>query len=573
MGLISELRRRNVLRMALLYLGAAWLVLQVVDVLIDRGPLPESLGPLTLTVLVIGFPIALALSWFYEVRPEGVTLDEGVEPGANVPVVGRRVDFVIIAVMAAALLLFAWDKWWTAPPPERSIAVLPFVNMSADSDLEYFSDGISEEILNMLAKVPNLLVISRSSAFSFKGENVDIPTIAAKLNVAHVLDGSVRRSGNQLRISAQLIKVESDRHLWSETYDRELKSIFAIQDEIAAAVVDALKLSLIGDNPKTAETDPKAYTLYLQARHLRTVGVPGEYMTRERYEQAEALLNEALSIDPEFAPAWTELSHVYREGAAHHDVRPFDKGYELARHAAQKAQLVDPHYGPAYAALAQIEGQYDWNFKAAFNHMDLARTLDPNDLYTLRMVAGKEFMLGNLSEAINLNRRVVALDPVWPEGYRSLARALNAAQRFDEAEATIRMAQLISSDKNVGNYRLGEVLLAQGEASAALAAMEKETGTVTRLKGMAIVQHALRNSEASDAALQKLIADWPAFAAYQIAEVFAYRGENDRAFAWLQRAYDHRDPELPNMLPNPLFANLREDARWGPFLESIGLPN
>ena len=250
MRLVSELKRRNVLRMAVLYAVAAWLIVQVAEVLIDLAKLPDWIGTTTLWLLAVGFPIALIFSWFYELTSEGISLEKGVKPGeSTTQVTGRRMDFIVISLLCAAVILFAYDKWWIGSPPEKSIAVLAFENMSGDPDQEYFSDGISEELLNLLAQIPELTVISRSSSFSFKGKDVAIPTIAEQLRVAHVLEGSVRRSGNRVRITAQLIEGRSDSHLWSETYDRALGDIFAIQDEIAAKVVNQLKVKLVGTTP------------------------------------------------------------------------------------------------------------------------------------------------------------------------------------------------------------------------------------------------------------------------------------------------------------------------------------
>jgi TolB-like protein len=205
--------------MAVLYVVAAWLIMQVAGVLIDLGSLPEWIGPIVLPLLVIGFPIALILSWFYEITPEGISLEKNVEAAESIThVTGRRIDFIVIALLCAAVIVFAYDKWWVGPPPEKSIAVLAFENMSGDPDQEYLSDGISEELLNLLAKIPELDVRARSSAFSFKGKNVAIPTIAQQLNVAYVLEGSVRKAGSRVRITAQLIEASSDSHLWSESF-------------------------------------------------------------------------------------------------------------------------------------------------------------------------------------------------------------------------------------------------------------------------------------------------------------------------------------------------------------------
>jgi len=245
MSIFRELKRRNVLRMAVLYAVVAWLIMQVAEVIIGLANLPEWIGPIILALLAVGFPIALIVSWFYEVTPEGISLEKDVAAAESIThVTGRRLDFLVISLLCAGLILFAYDKWWIGPPPEKSIAVLAFENMSGDPEQEYFSDGISEEILNLLAQIKPLKVIARTSSFLFKSKDVDIATMAAQLNVRHILAGSVRRSGNRVRITAQLIDAADSTHIWSQTYDRELDDVFAVQEEIAAAISDALKLQL-----------------------------------------------------------------------------------------------------------------------------------------------------------------------------------------------------------------------------------------------------------------------------------------------------------------------------------------
>jgi TolB-like protein/Tfp pilus assembly protein PilF len=567
MRLVSELRRRNVFRMAVLYVVAAWLIMQVTEVVKDLANLPGWIGPTILGLLAIGFPIALIFSWFYELTPEGVTLEKDVDPQESIShVTGRRLDFIVISLLCAAVILFAYDKWWIGPPPEKSIAVLPFENMSDDPGQEYFSDGISEEILNLLAQVPEMRVTSRSSAFSFKGQNLDVPTMAAKLNVAHVLEGSVRKSGNQVRITAQLIEVDADAHLWSETYDRELKDIFTIQDDIAGAVVEALKITLLGKEVKAAETDPEAYALYLQGIHFV------KKADTENVKQAETLLERALEIDPGFAPAWAELGNVYRTGANSFGVRPYDEGNELARDAIQKALSIDPQYGPAYTALASVEMDYDWDFTAADQHLQQARALNPGDFVTLMKTAELNGTLGRIDEAVDLYRQAVNLDPVSWFGYAYLGASYYAAHRLDEAAETLRLAVSLNPGGYAAHYVLGLVLLAQGDAPAALVAMEQETGDIFRLVGMAIVQHALGDARAADAAINELIEKYGAGEIHG-ALVYAFRGEIDLAFATLERAYDARDPGLSSLLVMPLFANLYQDPRWEPFLEKMGLPH
>jgi adenylate cyclase len=441
--------------------------------------------------------------------------------------------------------------------------------MSDDPNNEYFADGISEEILNLLAKVRELQVTSRSSAFSFKGQNVDVPTMAAKLNVAYVLEGSVRKSGDQLRITAQLIEVATDTHLWSETYDRELRNVFAIQDEIAAAVVDALQITLLGKKPKVIETDPEAYALYLQGRHFSNRG------TAEASKQAETLLLQSLEIDPGFAPAWVALSWEYRlqVGVYGTGTRPIDEGRELARHAAQQAVAADPLDGRAYGALASVEMSFDWDFTAASQHLQQALALNPADAGILRSAAKLERIFGRVDKAIDLYRQSIVLDPL--SGHTGLGMNLYFAHRSEEAVASMQMALSLNPESERTRYLLGLVLLAQGDAAAALAVTEQlaDDGDGWRVAGLAVVQHALGNTAASDSALRELIECCAANSAYQVAQANAFRGETDDAFDWLGHAYDNRDPGLTRMLVEPEFSNLHNDPRWESILDKMGLPH
>jgi TolB-like protein len=493
----------------------------------------------------------------------------------------ERADYIILVALSVVVAVIAFGligeisdtrisettQFTVTDIDPKSIAVLPFLNMSDDPNNEYFSDGISEDILNLLVHVPDLRVTSRSSAFSFKGQNLDVPTMAARLNVAHVLEGSVRKSGNQLRIVAQLIEVETDTHLWSQTYDRKLENVFAIQDDIAAAVVDALKITLLGQKPKATETDREAYALYLQARHSINQN------DAESFKQAERLLKQALEIDPGFAPALTALGIVYHRQADPLGVRPLDEGIELSLDAIQKALAIDPKYGPAYAALAAIEIEYDWDFTAAEQHLQQALALNPGDADILLTTADLNFILRRFDEAINLYRQAIALDPVSYVGHLYLAMSYSGAHRLDEAAEISRLAISLNPGGIFGQYFLGIVLLAQGDAQAALVEMEQETHDGLRLQGTAIVQHALGNVGASDAALQELIEKYAVESAYQIAEVYAFRGEVDHAFNWLELAYDNRDGGLPFLLHSSRFVELHDDPRWEPFLDKMGLPH
>ncbi len=593
MSLIEELKRRNVFRVAIAYAVSTWLLIEVSATIFPILSLPKWSVTLVTVLLFIGFPIALIFAWAFELTPEGLKLEKHVVRDESITHhTGRKLDFVIIAMLVVALGYFGYDKFILNPdrnaaeveaavevaldevasavePQEsgKSIAVLAFADLSPDGDQEYFSDGISEEILNLLAKVPQLRVTSRSSAFSFKGQNLDVPTMAARLNVAHVLEGSVRKSGNQLRITAQLIEVVTDTHLWSDTYDRKLENIFAIQDEIATAVVDALKITLLGEEPKVTETNPEAYALYLQARHFNNLG------TEESYKQAETLLKQALDIDPHFAPAWAELGSVYGTQRNRFAVRPVDVANELARDAIQRALDIDPQYGRAYAALAVVEMSYDWDFTAASQHMRQALALNRGDIFILEEAARLEYLLGRIDEAIDLYRQIIALDPVSPGGHRGLGKMYYWTHRLEEAIDSFRMAQSLMPGRRGPQTYISKVLLAQGDAPAALVAIEQVATDWLRLIGTATVQHALGDAGASDAALNELIENWGATTAYHVAEVYAFRGEIDHAFDWLDQAYDNRDNALPFMLLDPRFTNLHDDPRWPAFLDKMGLPH
>lgn len=571
----GELKRRNVVRVGIGYIIVAWLLLQVADVVLNNIEAPAWVFQTVMLLLALGFPLALFFAWAFELTPEGLKKEKDVDRTESIThVTGRKLDFIIIGVLAAALVMFALDKFFwtvnvepemTATGASRSIAVLPFVNMSDDPNNEYFADGISEEILNLLANIPELHVTSRSSAFSFKGQNLDVPTMAARLNVAHVLEGSVRKSDNQLRITAQLIEVDTDTHLWSETYDREMKNIFAIQDEIAAAVANALQITLLGKEAKATETSPEAYALYLQARHFGNLG------TVDGSNQAETLIKQALEIAPGYAPAWVELGWVYSQQTGLFGLRTYAEGNDLARKAFQQALAVDPQYGRAYAGLANVARNYDHDFVMAAAHLEQALKLNPGDSDILGIVARQHMELGRVDEAINLYRQSVALDPL--AGHGSLGIALYYAERLDEASESLRMAVSLNPESVYAQYRLALVLIVQGDAAAALTITKFLRDDGWRLAAMALVQHALDDDKASNAALDEMIERFSADMAFQVAMVYAFRGEIDNAFDWLEQAYENRDSGITEMLIDPLLTNLHDDPRWEPLLDKVGLPH
>ena len=571
--LYSELKRRNVIRVGIAYVIGGGLMIELMDTIAPRLGMPDWVPTFIIIAVLIGLPIALFFSWSYELTAQGLKKTHEVDADDSLThSTGRKLDFIIIGALVLALGYFVWERQQilVAPQPEtaegtqtfKAIAVLPFVNLSNDPEQEFFSDGISEELLNALVKVEGLRVTSRTSAFAFKGKDTPIPDLAAALGVQYVLEGSVRRGAAQVRITVQLIDVETDSHLWSETYDRDISNIFAVQDEIAARVVEQLKVTLLGDAPTVQATDPEAYALVLQARYL------SRQFTPDALEKSIALFEQALAIDPDYAAAWVGLASAYRSQASK-GLRPIDEGFTLAREAASNALEIDPAYAPAHSSLAEITRGYDLDFVAAAKHYERALALEPANTDVISGAATMAASLGRLDQAIALAEYTAARDPVSPIGNRRLGLYHYYAGRLDEAIALFRTTLTLSPGYIGTQTLIGEALLFKGEPQAALAAMQKEPAEVYRLIGLPIAYHALGDAAASDAALAELIEKYEQVAAYNIAYVLAFRGEADRAFAWLQKAVAYNDSGLDEIAVEPLFTNIRSDPGWLPFMKSI----
>jgi adenylate cyclase len=594
-NLFAELRRRNVLRMAGLYLIGSWLITQVAATLLPAFEAPAWTLRALVMLLAIGFVPTMMFSWIYELTPEGLKRDAQVPPDQSIGhETGRRIDRMIIATLVLALAYFAVDKFVLAPwreaaqlqqqtallqqgqktagdaapaaapaVSEQSIAVLPFVNMSSDKEQEYFSDGITEELLNLLAKIPQLQVTARTSSFAFKGEKIGIAEVARQLHVAHVLEGSVRKSGNAVRITAQLINAATDTHLWSETYDRKLDDIFAVQDEIAADVVKQLKVTLLGAAPKARTTDPEAYALYLQAVQL------GRQFTPDAFQQSDALYRKVLAIDPHYAPAWDGLAeNAYQE--ANQGLLPINEGYAQAREAVMKSLAIDPAYAPAQASLGRIVMQHDNDLAAAAQHFQRALALDPADPDVLHGSRVLLIALGRLDEATALDEAAVRRDPVNARSHAYLGLDRRWAHQFDAAIASSRAGLSLAPGQGGAHSELGNALLLRGDAPGALREIEQDTSEEWKMIGLPMAYHALGRKADSDAALAALIAKLEKRAPYNIAYVYAFRGEADKAFEWLDKAIEYGDPGLPGIAVESLFDNIHEDPRWLPFLRKIG---
>jgi TolB-like protein len=555
MAFFEELKRRHVIRMAILYIVVGWALVEVADFSADTFGAPDWVVQMFTVLVLLGFPLVLIGAWAFEMTPDGLKRDTGAvetedsEDAENSATVAESFD-TPPAVDA---------------PSENSIAVLPFVNMSSDQEQEYFSDGLSEELLNLLAHIPELRVAARTSSFSFKGKDVEIPVIAEKLKVANVLEGSVRKAGNQVRITAQLIKADDGYHLWSETFDKTLDDIFAIQDEIASDVVAALKITLLGEVPTVRETSPEAYALYLQARHLY------ESFDHAKLERSRALFEQALAIDPGYAPAWDGLAGAYH-GLVIDGRLDAEQGVPLARASAERALALDDSLAEAHAGMALIKMVFDWDWAGAKVSLDRALELAPGSARVHQRAAHLAADQGRLDEALAFLKHAILLSPLDVGLHRLLALYLTSLHKYDEARASLRRIIDLSPRVSVAHNLLGLILLLQDQPEAALAEMKLETDEFWQLFGMALVMHALSRQDEADAALQRLIEENAKDAPYQIAEVYAYRGEIERAFEWLDRAYDERDSGLPGILTSVFFPGLHSDPRWEAFVHKLGLP-
>jgi adenylate cyclase len=556
---LAELKRRKVIQTVFLYAVSAWVLLQVAELLLEMLEVPPWGLKLVFVLLLIGFPLALLLSWLNQVTPEGIRRETAApEPSRGLP-------------PAHAFAPHASDT----PPAEtaspetaadqRSIAVLPFANLSEDKANEYFADGLSEELLNLLSRIKELRVVARTSSFSFKGRTVGAAEIARELKVAHLLEGSVRRSGSRIRITAQLIRASDSSHVWSQSFDRDLSDIFAVQDEIAAAVAGELEIKLFGGPaPKARPTDPRAYSLYLQGRHFFSLS------SATGFEQAIPALEGALAIDPGFAPAWGMLGALYW-GQANNSLIPYEEGARKARIASEKALALDPEQAEALSLIGLLDVIEHRDVDSALRRTNRALELEPHNQRVLSRAAGVARQRGRTDEAIGYAEQALCADPLSPNAHAVLGLTYYYAGRLDDAEAMRRKLLALSPGWLSGQYYLGRILLARGDAQAALEAIRQESSPMWRLTGLALVHHALGQRAESDAALEELRKLDPVGIAYQFAEIHAYRGEIDLAFEWLERAEATNDSGLTDAITNPVMRGLHADPRWATFVARLRL--
>ena len=490
---------------------------------------------------------------------------------------------IALAVGVAVAVMGGWQLWSatqtkrmasapvapaTKAVPEKSIAVLPFVDMSEKHDQEYFSDGLSEELIDRLAHNADLKVIARTSSFAFKGKSEDMRVIATKLGVANLLEGSVRSSGVELRITAQLIRASDGVHLWSQTYERKLNDVFKLQDEISGTVAKALNVALSTGTQSTmpGTTSVEAYNLVLQGNFFK------RRFNRTDNEHAVTLFKQAIAIDPHYAFAWAKLANTYLNQIQSGWAMPVE-GVAKARDALNHALNIDPDLYYAHYTLSAIHMGFEWDWKATQMEIDRMRAIDPHEPEFLP-IAMSQFaaIFGRLGAAIELDRQVLERDPLNAGAYFDLANNLFMDNQYAESVSTFRRLLLINPSHYGAYASIGNALLFLHRNDEALAAIEKESDDTVKLSCLPVIYWAMGRRSESDAALKTFQTNHGNDSAYGIAETYAYRGEVNGAFEWLDRAYRQRDPIMTLLKIDPWLESLHSDPRFKVLLRKMNLP-
>ena len=574
----GELKRRNVYKVAVAYGVVGWLVVQIATQVFPFLEIPNWLVRLVIVFVAVGFPIALVIAWAFELTPEGIRRAEDVDlPAASRP---KNRAWIYVAAIGAALSvgLFFVGRYTAGnatPRPsevataisQKSIAVLPLLNESGDPRDEYFSDGLSEELIAALAQIRELKVIGRSSSFRFKERKEESKTIGEKLGVATLLEGTVRKQGDRVRIVAELVNAADGIELWTRTFDRELKDIFAVQTEIAAAVAESLKVTLLGSDEQSTSSATKsteAHNAYLQGHfHFQRRNL-------EDFRKAVSYFDEAIRLDPDYALAYAERSEAWSLIGDLAGQRA--TAWPKAKSDAEKAVAIAPALAEAHAALGWVRFFVDWKFAEGLSELERAKELSPANPTANDLLARVIVYLGQVDEAERHARHAVELDPLSVTAQGNLGRVLFVAGKLDEADAVARKAAELQPAA-AGNHRY-QVLVAveRGDGETALREAQLEPDEGYRRFELALAQYVRGDRAAADAALADLIANGRDRLAYQIAEVYAVRGEKDKAFEWLQISFDNHDPGTLTLLIDPLLPGLRDDPRYKNLLAKLGLP-
>ena len=588
MSLFSELKRRNVLRVAAAYVALAWLVIQVLDTLAPLFGISDASSRLIVILMAIGLVPVAILSWVFELTPEGLKRDADVDhTSAGGVAAAKRLDRIVIAILGLAVVYFAIDKFVLDPARdaeiateaaeqardeallgsygERSIAVMPFADMSPDRDQEYFSDGVAEEIINLLSQVQDLRVISRSSAFSFKGRDLPVADIASQLNVRYIMEGSVRRAGDALRITAQMIDARTDTQLWSQNFDRKFGDIFAIQDEIAAEVVDKLEIELSGNMPVSTEVDPESYALFLEAKALLN------QQTKTANDAAEKLVEEALAIDDQNIEAWLLYWNI-NGGKIYFDGWTWPEWAMITRHAVDQALAIDPNNTKARAYLARLSLDAMSTWEGEARAAAYAMSLDPLSIDFNSAVGAYLTTIGRADKAIPYREYVTQRDPLSARNWRGAMITYLNAGRYEEAlDANTRLRDIVGS---VGGlwYR-GTIQLMLGDVDNALASFEAwaaaPSPTLHGLQGLVLIHNALGNQDRVTDSLAALEA--AENNAELLASAYAWLGRHEEALDLLDSIITPPRSFGPvGLAESPLYRDLHQYPRFQALLQKQG---
>ncbi len=557
---------------------------QIVAFRVDATPLSEALEYFLSNSQWIDVPalgMAAALTKLKEAVGQGLTQAKPTAgPGAAVKPAAKTGRLAIAAVIlvgigaAVALAVHFWparhggtQEQGSAPISDKSIAVLPFVDLSEKKDQEYFADGIAEEVLDRLTKVPGLKVVGRASSFQFKGKSTEPASIGAALGVAYLLEGSVRKEAGRVRVAAQLVETRTGAQRWSDHFDSDVVDVLNVQDTMAAEIARALQIAVAADTvPRASVKSPEALEAYLRGLHSN------DGATREGSEAAVADFHKALTLDPTFAPAAIELANAYITIGADGWL-PTPIAFERAREAALLAQRLDPKSPAPHVSMATIHINYDWDWAGADRELQQAFALGARETVGVQAASQLAAARGQWDEARQLGIEAVELDPLNPNAHIILGWNIYLhTGQLAEAEQSLRRALQIAPGWGSGRYLLGQALMLQGRYEAALAEFRKETLDDGQLEGSAMTHFAAGRKAESDAALAEAIrhnaTSWPS----EIARVYAFRGEKDHAFQWLDKAYEARDEDLYVIKDDPLFKNLEGDPRYKAFLHKMNLP-
>ncbi|MGH8190250.1 MAG: tetratricopeptide repeat protein [Rhodanobacteraceae bacterium] len=593
-GLFEELKRRHVLRAAIIYVAAVWALSQGISQLSPAFGLSTQVTLWFVIACAIGFPFWLAFAWYFKFTPHGIAREDDIPKDAVATRrLARKLDYWIIGILAVAVVLLLTNQLVlqrdktlrefaaagnalpaaTAPILAKSVAVLPFANESGKSDEQYFSDGLSDDLITALSQFAGLKVISRNSAFQFRDSKDSSVKIGQLLGVAHLLEGSVQRAGDEVRITATLVNAGDGSIVWSERYDKPYKDLFALQDAITQSVADALKAKLLTMPGAVQQSDRPpggnlaAWLLYQQGSfYLERGNTAGVRKAIEQFTAATKLDPRYAAAFAALASAWTGLAEQNLSGAAQR------QAYTRAREAVRNAMSLNPNLAAAHAARGRLLLTADFDWTGARDEYRRAIRLAPSDGLVLYDLGNLEATLGQVRRAVILTRRALASDPLHSGRYNWLSNYLAGLGRLDEAEQAIRKAIELQPAADSYHESLAMIAIQRGDFQAALTAAHQENPGPWQDVALALARQIGSDRAMADAVLKRLIDKNADQAPYQIAQVYALRQDPDNAFQWLDRAWASRDPGIGYLLYDPFILRYRDDPRFAAYAKKVGLP-